>query len=60
MKIKKDIIYDLLPNGLQLMEHLGLEGSSPCSLTCSEAMKGVIVENDRRALVDENPRHGLQ
>ena len=58
-EIEKYLIYYLLPHGCQILEQLGLEGGGPCSSTLSEAMEGIMIDNDQNELAVDNPRHGI-
>ena len=59
MDIEKNIIYDPLHHGRQLMEQLGINRGGPCSSPFLEAMEGVMVEKSKYEPVVDNPQNGL-
>ena len=57
VQVQEYHVKDLLPHGRNLLEQFYLEGGGPCTATCPEPMKGVVVGDEGSEVVIDNHGH---
>ena len=59
MQVQENFLEDRLPQGLNLLKQLDLEGGGPCTTTRSEYVEGVVVGDGGGEAAIENHLHRL-